>query len=901
MILPLLAQAHPWEGKVIHQVSIDLSERTSEPDAFQQIELRPGGRYQTRLIRQAIERLYATGRYRDIRVEAEPAAGEEVTLKFVLIERRLLSSIHLSGNYFLSEEALFDAIGLKPGNEFTEARWEKALADVRSLYRQKGYFQAHLSTRLKRASRERRGVDLTLDIQEGDPTKIRSLRLTGQKVFSDTTLKLRMITSWPKEYYRFDRLEENIKAVEAFYHSKGYLKAVAGPPILEFTEKTNEVDITVPIAASNKIDLYFDGEEAFSENDLEPLVLIKEERSDDPSTLEQSAQEIEEFYRREGYPFARVTVSAKPFPEENRTEIRFKIESGSRTNVRRIRFSGNLSFPSERLREIIHLQEEGRFRSSRYTREQLDEDAAALVQFYKREGFRDPRVTPEIDYDSTRTDATVTYKIDEGIRTRIGQITLRGHRHLTEAALKNALRVEPEEPYFEAIVREGARQILSAYEKEGYLYAAVQSLTDFSEDQTTADITYDITEGEQVRVGRIILDGNLRTRDHVLLRELVFQEGDPYSLDRILASQQRLYRTGLFSGVRFEPIRIEDKPTTHDLRLSVTERPSIGVEFGGGYADFEGIRGFFELSHRNLFGTGRSLTARAQGSRIQQLYTLSYREPWFFFRDTNAHIVAAYEDREERSYDLERASGTVGVDKSLSKTVKGSLIYQYKRNRLTNVDPNAQLTPQDIGRVTIGSITPSLIRDTRDDPFNPRSGTLNGITVQDAAQIFGSEAQFVKTAVQSSWYQALSSRLVFAFSARIGFAQRFGETGVIPITERFLAGGRSTVRGYDQDKLGIEGITIINGDPTGGNAMLIFNEELRIALPKSFGLVFFFDHGNVWLESRDVRFSDLKSTTGAGVRYNSPVGPFRLDWGYKLNREADESPWALHFTLGHAF
>jgi outer membrane protein insertion porin family len=372
-------------------------------------------------------------------------------------------------------------------------------------------------------------------------------------------------------------------------------------------------------------------------------------------------------------------------------------------------------------------------------------------------------------------------------------------------------------------------------------------------------------------------------------------------LDRILTSQQRLYRTGLFSGVRFEPIRFEEKPTIHDIQLSVTERPSIGVEFGGGYADFEGVRGFFELSHRNLFGTGRSLRARAQGSRIQELYTLSYREPWFFFRDTDAHVVAAYEDREERTYDLERTSGTIGVDKSFSKTLKGSLVYQYEQNRLTDVDPNAQLTPQDIGRVTIGSVTPSLIRDTRDDPFNPRSGTLNGITVQDAAQLFGSEAQFVKTTVQSSWYQALSERFVFAFSARAGVAQRFGETEVIPITERFLAGGRSTVRGYDQDKLGVEGVTLINGDPTGGNAMLIFNEELRVALPKSFGLVFFFDHGNVWLEYEDVRFSDIKSTTGIGIRYNTPVGPFRLDWGYKLNREADESPWAIHFTLGHAF
>ncbi|WDT77452.1 MAG: hypothetical protein MPW16_09600 [Candidatus Manganitrophus sp.] len=263
-------------------------------------------------------------------MQVEPA-GEEVTVNFVLIERRLLSSIDLFGNYFVSEEEILGVIGMKPGDEFTEARWEKALSDVSSLYRRKGYFQTRFATGIKRAPRDRRSVDLSLDIREGDPAKIRNLRLTGQKEFSDTTIRLRMITSWPKEYYRFDKLEENIKGVEAFYHSKGYLKAAVGPPILEFIERTNEVDITLPITAFNKIDLHFDGRGPMSVKQLEPLVLIKEERSDDPSTLEQSAQEIEEFYRRAGYPFVQVTVSALPFPEENRTEVRFKIESGSRT------------------------------------------------------------------------------------------------------------------------------------------------------------------------------------------------------------------------------------------------------------------------------------------------------------------------------------------------------------------------------------------------------------------------------------------------------------------------------------------------------------------------------------------------------------------------------------------
>ncbi|HEY5600286.1 MAG TPA: BamA/TamA family outer membrane protein, partial [Candidatus Manganitrophaceae bacterium] len=380
-----------------------------------------------------------------------------------------------------------------------------------------------------------------------------------------------------------------------------------------------------------------------------------------------------------------------------------------------------------------------------------------------------------------------------------------------------------------------------------------------------------ITEGKQVRVGRIRLEGNLKTRDYVLLREMLIHEGDPYDLEKILKSQQRLYRTGLFPIARFEPVHPEERPSVQDVTLTVTERPRIAVEFGVGYADYERLRGFFEMTHRNLWGTGRQISARAEGSRVEEKYTLNYKEPRFFGWNVDARLGAAYIIERRESFDLETSSGTGGFDKSFPETLKGSFLYQHERNRVTDVDPTARLAPEDLADVnivSIASLNPSLIRDTRDDPFNPRSGSVNGVTFRDAAKLLGSEIQFVKTTAQTSWYFSPAPRLVLAFSGRFGAAQRFGETKSIPISgdtqlvpipERFFLGGRSTVRGYDQDKLGVQGVTLVDGKPSGGNAMLIFNEELRIFLPKSFGLVFFFDHGNVWLSHEDIAFSQIKS------------------------------------------
>lgn len=829
-----------------------------------------------------------------------------VSVKFVLVEKRFLADITVLGNHFISENEILQTIPLKQGEEFTEARWEKALSAVTALYRSKGYFQVRLTMELRHRDEDRRKVDLTLQVSEGDRARIRNVQFTGERIFSDLTLTVQMISllgggSLKGEYYRFDVLEADLQRLQDFYEKEGYLKATVGPPVLEVVERTNEVDLTIPIAASNRVDLFFEGRTPFSEKQLRKFVLIKEERSDSDEILEESARQMEEFYRREGYPFAKVTVTSRRISEENRIEAHFQIKSGFRTRIEKIDFSGNHTFSRKRLQGVIRLKEEGPFTKSRFTQEQLDRDVVSLIQFYKKEGFRDPQVTSEVRFDPAMASATLLFKIDGGIRTRIGEVQLQGNQALSETQLKKELQIRSEMPYNETSAKEGARQLLAAYEKVGYPYASVNPSIRFSSDQTYADLTYEIIEGEQVRLGHITLDGNLRTHDDVLLREMALKEGDPYNVESILKSQRQLYRTGLFSVVHFDPIHPEAHPTVQDVQLRVVERPSIALDFGVGYANYERLLGFLEVSHRNLFGTGRSISARAEGSSIEKRYTLGYKEPWFIFPDTDAHVVAAYIDQKQTSFDLVRVSGSAGFDKSFSESLKGSFFYQYDRNRTSNVAAVAILTPDDTGKVNIASLNPSLILDTRDDPFNPRSGSVNGITVRDAARILGSEVQLVKVTLQSSWYQALSKRFVFAFSARTGVAWRFGETSDIPLPERFFVGGRSTVRGYDQNKLGVQGVTIINGEPTGGNAMLIFNEELRIALPQSFGLVLFFDHGNVWRGYRDIRFPDIKSTTGIGIRYNTPVGPFRLDWGYKLDRELGESPSAIHFTLGHAF
>jgi outer membrane protein insertion porin family len=215
-----------------------------------------------------------------------------------------------------------------------------------------------------------------------------------------------------------------------------------------------------------------------------------------------------------------------------------------------------------------------------------------------------------------------------------------------------------------------------------------------------------------------------------------------------------------------------------------------------------------------------------------------------------------------------------------------------------DVKPDVVLSKDDTGTLEISSITPSIAYDTRDNPFDPQRGVFTGVSVKLATSSLLSETDFIKATVHGSAYRKLARWIVLAISLKGGLAQGFNDTDELPLVERFFLGGRNTVRGFDQDELGPKGE---DGTPTGGNAFLSGSLELRTHIIGGWRLVPFVDAGNVWVEPEDVDPEDLRFTAGLGLQYNTPIGPIRLDYGHKIEREKDESRGEVHFSIGHAF
>ncbi|MCI0528446.1 MAG: BamA/TamA family outer membrane protein, partial [Nitrospira sp.] len=340
-----------------------------------------------------------------------------------------------------------------------------------------------------------------------------------------------------------------------------------------------------------------------------------------------------------------------------------------------------------------------------------------------------------------------------------------GNVTFSDLELLTVSELKPHTPYDTVQVRAAGFRILSHYSQKGYAYAEVNNTPEFEDKKQKVKLHYQITEDQPAFVGKIFLKGNTFTEDHVILRELLIHPNDPYDEEKIRLSEQRLYRLGFLSEVRLNPTT-EEKKYVRDLSLSVRERKAGAVEFGLGYGETERFRGFVEVSHRNLLGTGRRLSLRDELSTIQQKHTLTYKEPWVFSLPMDGRAGLVYEKESLKTFDKRTIGGTIGLDKSFTERVKGSVQYQYEQNQCEDIENVAVLTPEDQQRLTVGSVNPSLIRDSRDDPFDPTSGSVNGIIIKDAAKLLASESQFVKVTLQSNWYRSLSQWLVLALSGR---------------------------------------------------------------------------------------------------------------------------------------
>jgi outer membrane protein insertion porin family len=417
----------------------------------------------------------------------------------------------------------------------------------------------------------------------------------------------------------------------------------------------------------------------------------------------------------------------------------------------------------------------------------------------------------------------------------------------------------------------------------------------------TVDVVYRVREGEPTRIGRILLRGLVDTRPSTVLRELPFEHGALLDPDDLVEAQRRLAELRIFEQVGVEPLRPPPTPFA-DVEVLVREARPWRLDFGVGYNTFEGFRGFLEVGQDNLWGTGRKAFLRQRISERGDRTELTFFEPRLFGTRTTAQATPFRERREEIGFTLERFGAVAEATRELwPRTVPG--LHGFLRYRIEEVDRfriDPALVVEDIrpGVERKAILSPAVTYDRRDHPLVPTRGSFHLAGLDVAAAPLGSDPSFLRTRLETLWFLDWLRPTVLALSGRVGLARAFADTDLVPIEERFFAGGATTVRGYPENRLGPRDAA---GNPLGGNALVILNAEWRFPIWSWFGGAVFVDAGALTAEVRDLAVNEIRPGVGAGLRINTPVGPLRADVGRALRPLPGDDAWQIHLTVGHPF
>ncbi|HSQ78586.1 MAG TPA: POTRA domain-containing protein, partial [Nitrospirota bacterium] len=672
-----------------------------------------GDMFSSETIGNGIAYLYLKGLFKDIRVDGFPTNGG-VKLVYTLVPVTVVDKVMIKGNHALSASKIMEAIPGIEGKELRVNRFPDFQAAIAKLYQSEGYYDTTMDFRQEKLPEPHR-VALRIDIHEPGPMILAALAFSGNAVFTERQLRRVMKSKTGKPLRNDVLLDADLSAILEKYTKAGYPAAKPGPVDISFRD--GKAYALVHVAEGPHVTVRFSGNHAMSDSTLGKQVLIWSEHDVSDAIIDSSADKIKNLYKDGGYVNVRVAVKKTEVP--GRLDLAFDVREGPRVTVKEIIIRGNTYFSTKQIKAGMSLRKSGWFASGPYREDLLDKDVEYIHDRYVDDGFLNAGVKKKAVFLDNGVKALVEIDIDEGPQTRVGQTTFEGNAAFTTEQLFAMLSLKPGAPYNEQLADVDRYRILSAYSNEGYLYARVEVEKKITEG--SADINYKITEDRQVRIGRIILRGNERTKDRVIMRELLLKPGDPYDYGKILASQQRIYHLGYFGQARFEPVHPGEKEYVKDMLLSVEERPAGAVEVGVGYGDFDRARGFAEVSYRNLWGRAEYASVRVEESGIVKRAAFNYRQPWFlgYKIESNfglewSNLKRLNQDTREIFYQTRRTAVSYGLVKTISR-LKTSLTYQFENVDNVNVLPQAILSPDDVGRVRVSSITPALVWDLRDD------------------------------------------------------------------------------------------------------------------------------------------------------------------------------------------
>ncbi len=945
------------EGVTVKEISFPNVSSENDRKEFLQLVTQPLGQPMNRLlIRESIQKLYATGRFSDIRAEASRTPDGEAGVAFITDPTEFVGRVQIEGAPKRpTESQISNASKLGLGTVFTQERLNLALKNIAQLMETNGFYQSYTSADQQLRS-DTQQVELVFHVNPGPQARVGKISFTGNTLYSAEDLE-KIAKLHPGDFVTVQRISDALDRLRKRYQKQNRWLAQVSLSKRVYQPDADVVDFAFVLQRGPVVNVTADGFK-LSRSVLRRTVPVYEENAVDDDLLNEGRRNLVNHLQGLGYYGAKVTLEKQSNKDGSELSFVYHIDAGARHKLVRVTMSGNKYFGEDLLRARMQIQPADRFvyPHGRFSQGMLASDVRSVEEQYRASGFSNVKVSSlvEDDYKGIENDLAVNFQVIEGPQTLVRALNITGVAGVPNSILPT-LNLGEGQPYSENAIASDREILLNYYFNLGFPNATFEaSATPATDKPNSMDVKYKMELGNQVFVDQVLISGLVHTRRYIVQRELEIKAGDPLSQAAMLKTQQNLYDLGIFSQVDtavqnpdgVEPYKKtlismqEAKRYTFTYGLGFefqTGQPSTGTNQALGGLGVSPLVSF-EVTRLNFLGRNHTVAVKTNVGSLQQRGLVSYSAPRLFGDPKWRLSLTTFYDNtvDVTTYTSQRLEGTIQAEQTISRASILNYRFSFRRVKAVNAQISANLIPLLSQPVRVGGPGFSYIRNKRDSDLESSKGSYNTLDFSVAAGAFGSEADFTRILAQNSTYHAFGKRrqtdkkFVLARSLRIGVENTFGNTSIlqpsqtcidptqttcnvtlVPLAERFLSGGGNSHRGFGLNQAGPRDPQ--TGFPLGGSALFLNNIELRFPprvwpyVQDNLSFALFEDAGNVFTDGRTMLdnllrwrqknpdscrqpgtasqcdYAYVSHAIGLGVRYKTPVGPVRFDFGYNLN------------------
>jgi outer membrane protein insertion porin family len=951
-----------YEGQKVAAVDLIANPKISIDSLRPLVQQRTGEPYSSAKVEGTVAAMRQTGCFTKVEVAVKPDPGG-LHVTFTLEPALYFGVFDFPGaTKGFSYTRLLQVIDIPNQTPYKQDTVAKAEDNLRSFFASAGYFQAQVQPE-PQFDETHLLANVVFHVNLGKRAKVGNVEVRGSEPSEANRLlhatrslraTARGASLKPGKSYTSKRIDFAIALMKRDLASHHHLASKVHLDQSLYHPETNHADIVIGVRPGPVVKVRVLGAKLswlpfLRGRQMKKIIPIFSEGTVDPDLVEEGRRNLIDFFQSKGYFDAKVTANLQN--QGSNVDLVYDVNRGSRHKVETVACRGNQHVDTDELLQQVAVKSH-RFIRSRgtFSDKLLHQSVSNLTAYYKNRGYEDVKVdTNVVDREPK---VYVTFQITEGPQTLVDNLAIEGNKHISglELAPKTGFALRPGQPFSQKSLADDRSHIMAIYFDHGFLNSEFDSkVTPLPNDAHRVNVTYRISEKQQVRVDEVLLLGNKRTRPSLMKKTVNVSSETALSEETLLTGESKLHDLGVFDWASIEPRRPITDQDNEDVLVKVHEAGNKEISYGFGLEvarrggnvpsgtitlpglppitsgapnftaaekTFVSPRGSIGFTRYNVRGLAETASISALIARLDQRALATYAQPHFRGSSWSSLYSASIERTTENpTFEARLAEGSWQLEKPLNKdkTRRIQLRYRFRRTVLSNLLIPGLVLPQD-QRLRLSTLSATWIRDTRDKPLDASRGFYETLDFGITPKALGSNATFARFLGQASYYKPFS-KTVWANRITLGLAHSLESTDV-PTSERFFSGGETTLRGFPINGAGPQRTvpactnpavpsTCVNLQvPVGGDQLFIFNSELRfpLGIKEGLGAAVFYDGGNVY---GPVGFShfirDYTNTVGVGLRYSTPVGPVRFDIGRNLNPVNGVKATQFYITLGQAF